>query len=283
MDRYLIRYFLAVVEAGTFSRAADRVNVTQPTLSVGIAKLERQLGAQLFQRAGRRVILTEAGSRFLRRARNIEYEFNQAALEVAGPQAPRLLRIGLLNTLPAEVVEDIVAAHRASDTPDQVEIIEGAARELTGLLDRGAVDIAVSVARPQDETLLSEGYALALPAWHRLAGQEAIRAEDLGEEPMIVRRNCEALSETSRHFTARGVRPVFSLRTNSDERALAMVRAGLGVTVMPAGYAAPGVVRPLLADFTHTRRVGLLYGERAEELREAPGSFIRAVRARLGA
>ena len=55
MDSYLIRYFLAVVEAGNFSRAAAQANVSQPTLSVGVAKLERQLGAQLFDRTNRRV------------------------------------------------------------------------------------------------------------------------------------------------------------------------------------------------------------------------------------
>ena len=71
MDRYLLRYFLAVAELGSFSRAAAKVNVTQPTLSVGIAKLEEQVGARLFERTTRRVSLTPAGSRFLPRARRI--------------------------------------------------------------------------------------------------------------------------------------------------------------------------------------------------------------------
>src|SRR3990167_2289434 len=65
MDRYLLRYFLAIVETGNFSRAAARENVAQPTLSAGIAKLEGQLQARLLDRTNRRVHLTEAGSRFL--------------------------------------------------------------------------------------------------------------------------------------------------------------------------------------------------------------------------
>jgi DNA-binding transcriptional LysR family regulator len=69
---------------------------------------------------------------------------------------------------------------------------------------------------------------------------------------MIVRRHCELLSDTSRYFTARGVRPFFPARVTSDDRALRLVRAGLGVTVMPDCFRAPGVVRPRLADFPFT-------------------------------
>jgi DNA-binding transcriptional LysR family regulator len=76
IDRYLIRYFLAVVEQGNFSRAAAHCNVSQPTLSVGIAKLEKIAGHQLFIRTNQRVELTEAGSRFLPHGRRIEREFN---------------------------------------------------------------------------------------------------------------------------------------------------------------------------------------------------------------
>ncbi|MEX0298823.1 MAG: LysR family transcriptional regulator, partial [Kordiimonas sp.] len=71
MDLYLLRYFLAVVETGSFTRAADRVFVTQPTLSAGIKKLEGQVGHVLFERSNRRVFLTDAGTRFLPRAKAI--------------------------------------------------------------------------------------------------------------------------------------------------------------------------------------------------------------------
>ena len=69
IDRYLIRYFLAVVDQGSFSRASRQANVSQPTLSVGIAKLESLLGETLFERSTRRISLTSAGARFLPPAR----------------------------------------------------------------------------------------------------------------------------------------------------------------------------------------------------------------------
>ena len=76
---------------------------------------------------------------------------------------------------------------------------------------------------------------------------------------MIARRHCELLSETSRHFTQRGVRPFFSAKTTRDQQALAYVAAGLGVTVMPDRFTAPGVARVPLADFAYARTIGLVY------------------------
>jgi len=78
-----------------------------------------------------------------------------------------------------------------------------------------------------------------------------------------VRRHCELLSDTSRYFTARGVRPFFPARVTSDDRALRLVRSGLGITVMPDCFRAPGVVRPRLVDFPFTRDIGLLFGHHA--------------------
>ena len=88
IDRYLIRYCLGVVDQGSFSAAAASARVTQPTLSAGIAKLEALLGQQLFDRSGRRVRLTEAGTRFVDHARRIEAEF--AAAERAVQATPPL-------------------------------------------------------------------------------------------------------------------------------------------------------------------------------------------------
>lgn len=263
VDRYLLRYFLAVVDAGSFSKGAAQVNVTQPTLSVGIAKLERLCGTPLFHRSSQRVHLTEAGSRLLAHARRIEAEFNLALRSVAEAPAAQPIRIGVLSTIPTVMLERLVAEQRRRDARAPLEIVEGGERDLISRLGRGRIDLALTVLRAggewRQEPLYREGYSLALPGWHRLAGAEAVRAEDLAEETMIVRRHCEALAETSRHFTERGVRPRFAFRTTNDDKALALVRAGLGVTVMPDSFRTPDVARPRLAGFDLTREIGLLH------------------------
>ncbi|PTQ12334.1 LysR family transcriptional regulator [Sphingomonas oleivorans] len=273
IDRYLLRYFLAVVDYGSFSRAAAQMNVAQPTLSVGIAKLERLLGTPLFVRSSQRVHLTEAGSRFAAHARRIEREFNLAETALVGIRPRPTIRIGILSSIPTDILAGFVAAEAAGAREERYEIIEGGERDLLQRLARGRVDVALTIVRPENdrfarETLLSEGYALALPAGHPLADRESIAGEALADDVMIVRRHCEILSETSRYFTERGVRPFFALRTTNDDRALAMVRAGMGVTVMPESYRAEGVARPGLAGFALRRDIGLLFAAHAEMLQQ---------------
>lgn len=82
---------------------------------------------------------------------------------------------------------------------------------------------------------------------------------------MIARRSCEILPDVSRFFTDRGVRPRFSLRSANDDRAMAMVGAGLGVTVAPRSLGRADVAMIPLADLDRSRRVGLVYGNHCPE------------------
>ncbi|WP_332765371.1 LysR family transcriptional regulator [Phenylobacterium sp.] len=278
MDRYLLRYFLAIVETGNFSRAAARENVAQPTLSAGIAKLEGQLQARLFDRTNRRVHLTEAGSRFLVHARRIEHEFNLAQAAVSGAARPEQLRVAVLSTIPTALLEQTLARRGGGE---QIELLEGSEREVLSLLDRGRVDAALTILRPASdrfgaERLCEEGYSLALPAGHRLAQAGSLRGEELADEVMMVRRHCEVLAETSRYFIERNVRPFFSYRGVSDDRVLGLVRAGLGITVMPDGHRDPGVARVRLEGFTPRRILGLAYAEPTARYRTS--GFVQAAR-----
>lgn len=286
IDRYLLRYFLAVVDQGTFSRAAAHCHVSQPTLSVGIAKLERLLGTALFFRSNQRVQLTEAGSRFLVHARRIESEFNLAQTAMSAEASLPMLRLGLLRSVPGTLLASALADIPTTDRGQRLEIIPGSERELIGHLARGRIDAAVSLVgrggdRFLEQPLLEEGYNIVMPDHHPLAGMQQVAAEELADNVMILRRHCEALSETSRHFTDRGVRPHFALRTTNDERVLQMVAVGLGITVMPESYAYPGVARAQLSGFLVRRTVGLLYGHHGEHLHTEPPPLLRALADRL--
>jgi DNA-binding transcriptional LysR family regulator len=208
-------------------------------------------------------------------ARRIEAEFAAAERAVLEEAAPATIRIGILGSIPAAWIEDYVGRLKGLGGGDRVELIEGRERELTERLGRGGLDVALTVLREDGrfraERLLTEGYSLAMAATHRLADRDVIDGAELAGEPMIVRRHCELLSDTSRYFTARGVRPFFPARVTSDNRALRLVRAGLGVTVMPDSFQAPGVVRPRLADFPFTRDIGLLFGAQVDpDMAERP-------------
>ncbi|MBU6269477.1 MAG: LysR family transcriptional regulator, partial [Sphingomonadales bacterium] len=225
IDRYMLRYFLAVAETGNFSRAARAVAVTQPTLSAGIAKLERQLGARLFDRDQRRVALTPAGARFLARARRIAEEYDLALQELGHVPQPRVLRVGVLATIPTATIEALLARHHETATDETLEMLEGSERDLAERLDRGRLDLALAAVRPhharfRPEALAHERYLMVLPHEHPLAAAPSLRPEQLAADPMVLRRHCESLPEINRFFTQRGVRPRLVLKTTSDERAL---------------------------------------------------------------
>ncbi len=276
VDRYLIRYFLAVIDRGTFSRAADACAVSQPTLSIGIAKLERELGQMLFRRTSRRVELTEAGARFAAHARRIEAEFLVAERAVDASPTRATFRLGVLATIPTPLIEDFLVVLRGLGSTTRLELVEAGERDLNERLGRGRVDAAVTLLRGERDRqvgmpLFSEGYSLAMAADHPLAHLPIIAPTQLADNVMIVRRHCELLSETSRYFTSHGVRPFFAARTTNEDRTLALVRRGLGVTVMPDSFRHPGVVRPALADFSFSRTIGVVSAAHGD-----PGSLARS-------
>lgn len=260
MELYLLRYFLAVVESGSFTKAAVTCLITQPTLSAGIKRLEDQMGVTLFVRNNKRVSLTTAGSRFLPRAKAILHEVNMATTELAATEQTDVLRLGVLQTLPTALVARLLSGFSAAHPGIRFDLYDGSEQELINRLDERGLDYALSLRRIDDDTslpLFDEGYKLALSINHRLAGESVIRGESLANESMIVRSRCEVLSETSRHFTDRNVRPPLVYRTAQDERALSMVGAGVGVTVMPDSYEAADVVRIPMRDFNPRRTVAL--------------------------
>ena len=287
IDRYLLRYFLAVIERGNFSKAATACNVSQPTLSVGISKLEGVLGRTLFNRTNRRVELTEAGVRLAEHARKIEAEFALAEREIQGITPVTTLRLGILASIPPEWIARFLAAAAPARPDHRVELVEGRERDLADQLARGRIDVALTILRQENERLprehlLTEGYSLAVAMDHPLALRHVIEAGELADNAMIVRKSCELLAETSRFFTLRGVRPSFLARTSDESRALDYVRAGLGVTVMPDCFKAHGIARPRLADFDFEREIGLIYAAHADQSRLQDQPLLRILKATIG-
>ena len=260
IERYLIHYFLAVMDQGNFSRAAQQCRISQPTLSVGIAKLESLVGHMLFQRTNRRVELTTHGPTFALHPRRIEAEFAKATLAMPVDQKRTLIRLGLVSTLPALWIES--ATREASIAEgEKLEIVEGRMSELAPRLERGRLDVVIGIVNGDvdDERLLfEEPYSLALSDNHPLATRSSVDPQEIADADMIVRRSCEALSDVSRFFTQRGVRPSFSARTFNDDRAVVFVRAGLGMTVMPRCFRQPGIAMPELSGFHMRRKIGML-------------------------
>lgn len=277
-ELYQLRYFLAVVETGSFTKGSKRVRVSQPTLSAGIQKLEQTLEAKLFDRTSKRVFLTSAGTRFLEHAKAIVTQAQRAMAELQDVPAREVLSVGVLTTIAVAEVQRLFSDYLRAHPGTIVELYEGNERELNSRLERELLQVALTIQRSDNKSrsqpLYEEGYSLALAARHPLAQRAVIQVSELADEPTIVRTRCELLSETSRFFTSHNVRPRLVYRTEQDERALQMVGAGLGITVMPDHFRAPSVARVPLVGFDERRTIALVRERRkASSLVSAFGEF----------
>ncbi len=266
LSRRHLRQFLALVDTGSFTAAANQLHVSQPTLSAGIAELERELGAAVILRERRALRLTEAGNRLLVHARSIEREFGLAERGVMAAPAPAPpLRLGVI----ASLATRMVAAVAARFATGRLTLTEAPDADLRRRLAEHRLDAVLTTlhgAEAGAQVLLEEGYAMVLPAAHRFAAREMLLPEELAGETMIARRSCEILAETSRFFTARGVRPHFAFRGANDDRCLALVAAGAGVTTAPVSLAGEGTVAVPLQGYDYRRRIGLIVASGQEDL-----------------
>lgn len=276
LNRRHLRQFLALVDTGSFTAAANQLHVSQPTLSAGIAELERTLGAPVIVRERRALRLTEAGNRLLIHARAIEREFGLAERGVFAALTPAPpLRLGVIASLATRMVAAIAARFAEGDgARARLTLTEAPDAELRRRLAEHRLDCVLTTlhgAETGADVLLEEGYAMILPADHRFAGRDLLLPEELAGETMIARRSCEILAETSRFFTARGVRPHFALRSANEDRCLALVAAGAGVTTGPVSLAGPGTVAVPLQGYDYRRRIGLIVAQGQDDLITASG------------
>jgi LysR family cyn operon transcriptional activator len=280
-----LRYFLAVADAVHFRRAAESLHVSQPTLSQQIRQLERELGTPLFDRIGRRVRLTVAGETFLRHARRVLHELEQAQvalLELDGLERGTL-HVGAVQTLNTYLIPPIIARFAMAHPGVFLSVEELAASQIEQGLLRGRLDLGLSFAPPAtdeigSEPLFEEELVLIVSSRHRLAGRRRLRLKELEAEPLVLLPGAyyprQLFDEKAREA---GARPRVAVEINSIEGILATVRGSGGATVLPALALTkrdPGLRAVQLTEPTPRRRVGLLWRQGCYRSRAAD-AFMR--------
>ncbi|WP_030940441.1 LysR family transcriptional regulator [Streptomyces sp. NRRL S-646] len=196
MELRQLTYFVTVAEELHFGRAAERLHIVQSAVSMQIQRLERELGAELFDRTPRRVRLTAAGERLLPEAREVLAAADRARAAVAPLPG---LRIGTSTGLGVHLDRVLAAfARRAPDVPVELfslPVAERLARVAGGQLDAAFVRAVEPVPGVRVLPLWPDPLVAALPATHPLAGREEIGIEELAELPLALteRRNNPAL------------------------------------------------------------------------------------------
>ncbi|KAB1076215.1 LysR substrate-binding domain-containing protein [Methylobacterium planeticum] len=235
-----LEYVVAVAEESHFGRAAERCNVSQPTLSVQIRKLEEALGLVLFERSNRRVLLTPAGQVIVRQARAVLAQAQRLlALASEGRGAPLTGRLVLaaIQTL-GPYLFPLVLRHLRQEFPLLALALSEArtAEILEGLRD-GRVDAAlVSLPLPSAGLTISplfvEPFWLACPADHALARGGALRATDIAGPDLLLLDEGNCLRDQT--VAACGAGSSAGRHATSLETLRSMVAAGAGYTLLPA-------------------------------------------------
>ncbi|MEJ8661317.1 MULTISPECIES: LysR family transcriptional regulator [Streptomyces] len=240
-------YFVAVAETLHFTQAAERVHVSQPSLSQQIRALEKELGAELFSRARGNVALTDAGETLLPLARRILADADTARHEVQELAQLRRgrIRLGATPSVCTGLLPDVLRAFHDLHPGIELLIEESGSHDLVRELARGALDLALVVLplptpSPALTTveLLQEDLVVVSSA-AAPAPRRPVRIADLEGEPLVMFRHGYDLRDlTVAACRAAGFEPAFTVEGGEMDAVLGFVRAGLGLAVVPRMVAA---------------------------------------------
>lgn len=243
MELRQLRYFLAVAECQSFTRGAEKVAISQPSLSIQVAALEEELGAPLFDRLGRQVALTEAGRLFRDHAQRVIRETELAAQSIRdliGAEQGRLV-VGALSTVNSYLVPPLVCRFKQRFPRVHLHVhaqpsftIEEAV--LANRLDLGLCLLPVANDRLVTSRLFTETLVLVAPPDVRLAAKR-IRMRELAKLPLVLLPSDYCLRKMIEAECAEvGVRPEVSVEMTSPEGILEAVKQGAGLTILPELY-----------------------------------------------
>ncbi|MEI5103040.1 LysR substrate-binding domain-containing protein [Streptomyces sp. PmtG] len=235
-------YFVAVAETRHFTRAAERVHVSQPSLSQQVRALEKELGAELFSRARGNIALTDAGEALLPLARRILADADTARIEVQELAQLRRgrVRLGATPSVCTGLLPQVLRDFHDRHPGIQLLIEEGGSHDLVRHLARGALDLALVVlplpspspALTTVELLTEDLVVVSSPHAPRL-GATARVADLQGERLVMFRHGYDLRELTVAACRAEGFEPEFAVEGGEMDAVLGFVRAGLGVAVVP--------------------------------------------------
>jgi LysR family transcriptional regulator, hydrogen peroxide-inducible genes activator len=241
MEIHQLRYFCAVAETSSFSRAAVQTHVSQPSLSQQILKLEDELGARLFDRLGRSVRLTELGKTFLPRARAVLRELEAAKGDVneRKDSIGGSICIGVIPTIAPYLLPPHLTFFTRQFPQARLAVVEEITPVLLERLRASSVDIAI-LALPirgnEFETfpLFTERLFAALPKGHKLARHSSLSLKDLRAEPFLLLRDGHCFRDTAIAACGRArLNPQIIFESGQFSSILSMVGTGMGVSIIP--------------------------------------------------
>ncbi|MDE0944457.1 MAG: LysR family transcriptional regulator [Alphaproteobacteria bacterium] len=267
MEMSQIRYVLAVAKTLNFTKAASDCNVSQPALTKAIKNLETELGAALFHREGKRILLSDFGRTMLPHLQHISDEA-QVARTLADNfrllnQVP--IRIGIMSTIGHVRLSRFLAKFQQDFEGVKVAVTEASVSDLKTALDDGELDIAIlnALEDPDDNYrvhhLYDERYVVIIPPGHRLGTMDTIRLSDLSKEPYVDRLACEMREMVADVCKDMKVELYARFRSEREDWVQAMVLARIGFAFMPEySVTLPELIQRPLVEPSLSRTISLI-------------------------
>lgn len=240
MDLGQLRYFIKIVEHGSFTRAAQDCSVSQPALSQQIAKLEKELGQPLFERQGRTIQITSAGKLLKSHADKILQLVDDAKRQITDDGQTGRVSLGAIPTIGPYLLPEILrscgdqfdSANFAVSEPVTTELLK---RCSNGEINAGLIALPVDAKNLNVEPLFEEELFLATPANHRLSNAKEVSVEDIAEEPFVSLDDMHCLTDQIGLFCRRHkLQPLATSRIHQLETVQNMVARGHGISFVPA-------------------------------------------------
>lgn len=258
MDLKRLQYFVAVVENGTLTSAAEKLNMSQPPLTAQIHLLEQSIGCSLFERTGRRLHLTDAGRKLYDRAKILlalceetEHELSDYSNGVRG-----ILRIGVVSSLCGTLFLDWLYAFSQLYPTIQYEIQEANTYSLIEKLQNHLIDMAIvrtpfSAYNLEHISLGKEPMlAVGNPDLLKEYSSESLSIFSLAKKPLIIYRRWEQILRGL--WAQHGITPSIFCINDTASTSLAMAQKGLGISLLPASavlhISSPSFTRKILTE-----------------------------------
>lgn len=242
MELRQLRYFVAVVDCGSLSRAASMVHIVQSALSQQMAQLEDELGVQLLQRSVRGVVATDAGLAFYRHAQQVLRLISDSrdVVRAAGQDLAGRVKLGLPSSIAMILVGPLVAALEARYPQIVLEVYESPSTYLAAHLINEHVDLSVLVDETvltgiEAEPLVDEALYFVQPRRHPLVRcARSVQLARLADVPLLLTTHATTLRFlVNRAFETAGIAPCVKAEASSVQTVLAMVAQGSAGTIIP--------------------------------------------------
>jgi LysR family transcriptional regulator, cyn operon transcriptional activator len=272
MDLRHLRYFVAIADSATMAAAAEKVFVTQSTLSHQLAQLETELAVKLFERVGRGLKLSDSGREYLGYARGIlrQVEEGKQALSELSTVATGSLRVGVIHSFVTHVMPQVIARFLKKYPKVKLHVHELTAIEIEAQVEAGGLDVGFAFSPTSGagnglivgEHLFDDVLALAVPKKHVLAKRHSISFKQLKDLPLAMMSQRFATRRLlDGHFAKSGVSPMIVIEIDSVDALQRLVEQGVACAFLPARTTQPSKLLTLIevVDPRPTRGAGLVW------------------------